>query len=351
MSKAYFFAIFLLAASFTGCIGGEDLEELTTEEESPTEEESNTEDDTLQPVGEENVTSLKKEIDNLKAKISDYEKPQVYFVGHNATSKIFCEDYEYNNDCYLLAKAFDVNGVIDRFSWTSSVANSINMSYDDRLCNDLMLDADGSCLNFNDYNDWFPLEICDDLKEKVNQTVTITVYDNDGQQDSASYYVDYDALCNNTSGGIDNTPIVTFFVEQSSSGVYHIEVIKVTVQVELEHFSFFLKDASGSTYIGGNGFGEIAMQMIGGEAYGIQGNYYGNNATLEARSNEISNDNGEIYPVHFYDNDMDGMLSAGDQFLVHGQGNGCDTCAAIDDWKLDIQYDPNGDIIGSAKLF
>ena len=344
MSKAYFFAIFLLAASFTGCIGGEDLEELTTEEESTTE------DDTIEPVGEDNITNLKKEIDNLKAKISDYEKPQVYFVGHNATSKIFCEDYEYNNDCYLLAKAFDVNGVIDRFSWTSSVANSINMSYDDNLCNDLLLDADGSCLNFNDYNDWFPLEICDDLKEKVNQTVTITVYDNDGQQDSASYYVDYDALCNNTSGGTGNTPLVTFFVQEDSTGVYHIDVIKVSVQVELEHFSFFLKDASGSTYVGGNGFGEIAMQMLAGEAHGIDTAYTGDNDTLKERANDISNDNGEIYPVHFSDNDRDGMLSAGDQFLVHGQGNGCDTCAATDDWKLDLQYDLNDDIVGSVRL-
>ena len=344
MSKAYFFAIFLLAASFTGCIGGEDLEELTTEEESTTE------DDTIEPVGEDNITNLKKEIDDLKAKISDYEKPQVYFVGHNATSKIFCEDYEYNNDCYLLAKAFDVNGVIDRFSWTSSVANSINMSYDDRLCNDLMLDADGSCLNFNDYNDWFPLEICDDLKEKVNQTVTITVYDNDGQQDSASYYVDYEATCRSTSGGGGNVPLITFFVEQASSGVYHIEVIKVSVQVELEHFSFFLKDASGSTYVGGNGFGEVAMQMLGGEAHGIDTSYSGDDEQLENRANDISNDNGEIYPVHFSDNDRDGMLSAGDQFLVHGQGNGCDNCVATDDWKLDIQYDPNGDIVGSARL-
>ena len=343
MSKAYFFAIFLLAASFTGCIGGEDLEELTTEEESTTE------DDTIEPVGEDNVTNLKKEIDDLKAKISDYEKPQVYFVGHNATSKIFCEDYEYNNDCYLLAKAFDVNGVIDRFSWTSSVANSINMSYDDKLCNDLMLDADGSCLNFNDYNDWFPLEICDDLKEKVNQTVTITVYDNDGQQDSASYYVDYDALCNNTSGGTGNTPLVTFFVQEDSTGVYHIDVIKVSVQVELEQFSFFLKDDSGSTYVGGNGFGEIAMQMLAGEAHGIDTAYTGDNVTLEERAQAIKDDDGSDYPVHFSDNDRDGMLSAGDQFKVYGTGNAA-TGPAEDGWKLDIQYDLNDDIVGSARL-
>ena len=40
MSKAYLFAMFLLAASFTGCIGGDDLEELPTEE-----------DEIIEPVG------------------------------------------------------------------------------------------------------------------------------------------------------------------------------------------------------------------------------------------------------------------------------------------------------------
>ncbi len=59
MSKAYFFAIFLLAASFTGCIGDEDLdlseaEEETTEDD--TSEEETTEEDTIDPVGSEGET-------------------------------------------------------------------------------------------------------------------------------------------------------------------------------------------------------------------------------------------------------------------------------------------------------
>ena len=345
MSKAYFFAIFLLAASFTGCIGGEDLEELTTEEESTNE------DDTIEPVGEENITSLKKEIDNLKAKISDYEKPKVYFIDRNATSKLFCDGYEGYNDydyseCFLIAKAFDVNGVIERYSWSSSEPDSINMSDSD--CYDILLDENGvTCIALED---WFNLDICDDVQKEVNQTITITVYDNDGRQGSASYYLDYEATCRSTSGGIGNTPIATFFVEQSSSGVYHIEVIQVSVQVELEDFSFFLKDDSGSVYVGGNGFGEIAMQMLSGEAHGIDTSYTGDNDTLKERAQTIKDDDGSDYPVHFSDNDRDGKLTAGDQFLVFSQGNAANG-PADDNWKLDIQYDPNGDIIGSAKLF
>ena len=67
---------------------------------------------------------------------------------------------------------------------------------------------------------------------------------------------------------------------------------------------------------------------------------------LKDRATNISNDNGTVWPVHFIDNDRDGMLSAGDQFQVYGSANG----PASDNWRLDIQFDASGDIIGSAKM-
>ena len=70
---------------------------------------------------------------------------------------------------------------------------------------------------------------------------------------------------------------------------------------------------------------------------------------MEERAQAIKDDDGSDYPVHFSDNDRDGMLSAGDQFMVYGTGNAA-TGPAEDGWKLDIQYDPNGDISGSARL-
>ena len=148
----------------------------------------------------------------------------------------------------------------------------------------------------------------------------------------------------------ESAPIATFFVEESSSGVYHIDVIKVSKQEDLEDFSFFLKDDSGATHVGGNGFGEIAMQMLAGEAHGIDTSYTGDNDALKERAQAIKDDDGSDYPVHFSDNDRDGKLSAGDQFMVYGTGNAANG-PADDNWKLDIQFDPNGDIIGSAKLF
>jgi len=147
----------------------------------------------------------------------------------------------------------------------------------------------------------------------------------------------------------ESAPIATFFVEESSSGVYHVEVIKVSKQEDLAGFSYFLKDDTGSTYVGGNGFGEVAMQIVGGEEHGIDTSYTGDDTQLASRSDNVSADDGSEYPVHFSDNDRDNKLSAGDQFMVYGMGNSANGPAA-DNWKLDIQFDASGDIIGSAKL-
>jgi len=147
----------------------------------------------------------------------------------------------------------------------------------------------------------------------------------------------------------ESAPIATFFVEESSSGVYHVEVIKVSKQEDLAGFSYFLKDDSGSTYVGGNGFGEIAMQIVGGQEHGIDTSYTGDDTQLASRSDNVSADDGTDYPVHFSDNDRDDKLSAGDQFMVYGMGNSANG-PAEDNWKLDIQFDASGDIIGSARM-
>ena len=144
----------------------------------------------------------------------------------------------------------------------------------------------------------------------------------------------------------ESAPIATFFVSQDSANIYHVEVIKVSKQEDLLGFSFFLKDGSGSTYVGGNGFGEVAMQFQGGEEMGIDMTYSADDEALKSRATNVSDDNGGEFPVHFSDNDRDGKLSSGDQFLVYGPDAG----PAEDGWKLDIQFDATGDIIGSAKL-
>ncbi len=148
----------------------------------------------------------------------------------------------------------------------------------------------------------------------------------------------------------ESAPIATFFVQEGSDGIYHVDVIKVSKQENLAAFSFYLKDDTGSTYVGsGHGFGEVAMQIIGGEEHGIDMAYNGDDPQLDRRAANVSDDDGSKYSVHFNANDRDGKLSAGDQFLVYGSGNAAEGPAS-DNWRLDIQFDASGDIIGSAKM-
>ena len=148
----------------------------------------------------------------------------------------------------------------------------------------------------------------------------------------------------------ESAPIATFFVQEGSDGVYHVDVIKVSRQEDLAGFSFYLKDETGSTYVGpGHGFGEISMQIINGEEYGIDQSYNGDDEGLQNRAANVSDDDGSEYPVHFRDYDQDGKLSAGDKFMVYGSGNAANGPAS-DNWSLDIQFDASGDIIGSAKM-
>ena len=147
----------------------------------------------------------------------------------------------------------------------------------------------------------------------------------------------------------ESAPIATFYVEEES-GIYHMYVIAVSREEDLTGFSFYLKDETGSTYVGGsNGFGEIAMQIVSGEEYGIDMSYDGDDDGLKGRATNIGNDDGSEYPVHFNDTDADGKLSEGDQFKVYGSGDSANGPAS-DNWRLEIQFDASGDIIGSATM-
>ena len=137
----------------------------------------------------------------------------------------------------------------------------------------------------------------------------------------------------------ESAPIATFTVETSSSGEYYVKVIKVSKQEDLAGFKYYLKDETG----------EIAMQVIAGEEHGIENTYNGDDPVLESRSGNVSADDGTEFPVHFNDNDRDGKLSAGDQFTVYGTGNSANG-PAQSGWKLDIQFDASGDIVGWGEI-
>ncbi len=359
MSKAYFFAIFLLAASFIGCLGDDELDLVETEEEEIEEEE------TIEPVREGNVSSLEKRISDLEAKIAEYEMPKVYFfnmiennyshvgfstyeIHRSDDGYLFCYYFEYydRNVCYLNARFHDANGMIESYSWEGSEVEIENGGLCQENTDPLI------CLN-NAGIGGIQLDVCS--LAAVNQTLTLTIYDNDGNEASASYEFDYFTNCGQTYE-TDQIPEISFHVEEGNgnkSGIYYVDVISVSEEYHLENYNFFLKNSTGSTYVGGNGFGEIAMTSdCEGDCWaivGIEETYDGGDSWKMMRANNMTNDDGSEFPVHFFDNDGDDMLSAGDQFIVYGTGNSTNG-PAEDDWTLEIQFFISGDVVGTTRL-
>ena len=245
MSKGYLFAVMLLVASLTGCIEGGDLEKSTTTDEEEVEETE--EEETLDPVGTDDNSG----------------KPGVEFVG---LFEIWTP--------FLIVATYDTDGYVRSYSIESS--NEGSLTGDEEGCT-IPFTASNS---ESAYDCYAPagsilIEVCGTL-EHVDQTITVKIEDNDGNKASAEYdLVDLEDMCEPPE------PDMMFFVQEDSDGVYHVDVIKADSQYPLEDLIFFLKDTSGSTYVGeGLGFGEIAMQVIAGEEHGINMAYDGDDDQL-----------------------------------------------------------------------
>ena len=150
--------------------------------------------------------------------------------------------------------------------------------------------------------------------------------------------------------GAYSSPFAQFTSSKNSSGDYYVTVVKVSQDYDLEAFSYFLKDSTGTTIE----FGEIAMQNLSGNVVGIDVSYGAKcddncDADLQTRSDAVDADDGSNYAVTFNDNDNDGKLSAGDKFVARGQGHSTNG-PADDDWSLEVKFDNTGDIVGSKRL-
>ncbi len=189
------FAIALILAS-SGCLGFGDDE---------LEQQENDDNEKQEPVGETNMTSLEKRIEHLESTIAEYELPKVYFQEFNGDDiyvydkttnladdgNLFCWYYEYHNknSCMLAGVAYDVDGIIISFSWESSESGIIEGGYGSTYAN-----KDNSVSYL--YSVTPALDVClTELIEPVNQTLSLIVYDNDGNSASASYNLDYDSAC------------------------------------------------------------------------------------------------------------------------------------------------------------
>ena len=372
MSKVYLFAVMLLAASLTGCIeGGEELEKSTTPTEEENEEE---EEETLKPVGTDNATN----------------QPPLVTAGiwMDDDDFMYIDEDTMIGDMYLYVSwsAVDVDGTIADAGFDID----LDMQIDVGVGSD-----SGTIIDSTMNSDYFPGALSVPLNQGWNferqefsedddlycslvmhRTFAFVAVDDDGASSAQLiHYVfpnqfdgdhmddyaievlgisddDADWVTGETSDCPEPyiPPALTFFVQEGSNGIYYAEVIQVSEQRPLEDYSFFLKDETGSTYVGtGLGFGEVAMQIVGGEEHGIDMAYGGDDEQLQNRATNVSNDDGSAYPVHFNDNDRSGTLSAGDQFMVYGSGTGANGPAA-DNWRLDILDNTTGDIVGSAKM-
>ncbi|MDP6658809.1 MAG: type IV pilin N-terminal domain-containing protein [Candidatus Poseidoniia archaeon] len=148
----------------------------------------------------------------------------------------------------------------------------------------------------------------------------------------------------------DTSPFAQFTSTKNSSGDYYVTVVKVSTKYDLEAFSYFLKDSTGTT----NEFGEVAMQNLSGNVVGVDVSYDATcgdscDADLQTRSDAVDADDGALYAVTFNDNDRDGKLSAGDKFTARGNGHSSNG-PAEDEWSLEVKFDNTGDVIGSKRL-
>ena len=366
MNKAFLFVIMLVSVSFVGCIE-DSTDELLTEDNGVDESsngDTTQEDETITPVGVNDTTNMAPyvtagawlnddgfmifDLVNNEVRMGIYVNWAAKDFDGNIANAGFDLDLDMNIDVFVEE---DFGLMINKTSAQNETLEIQNSSWKyEFIAND---DVCGLI-----FHTTFAFIAVDDQGAIGIQLVQYVFQDTIDYEDMMDIKNDYPGLFDITDdmedlfgnpyceGGPNSAPLATFYVSQDSANVYHVEVIKVSRQAPLENFSFFLKDGSGSTYIGGNGFGEIAMQFQGGEEMGIDMAYNGNNNILLDRANEIANDDGSVYPVHFSDNDLDGKLSSGDQFLVYGPDAG----PAQDGWKLDIRFDVTGDIIGSAKL-
>ena len=361
MNKAFLFVIMLVSVSFVGCIE-DSSEELSSED--TTSENTQEDEGIITPVGVDNATNMAPYVTagawldeewiifdpstDDEARLGIYVNWAVKDFDGSIANAGFDLDLDMNIDVFV---GEDFGILISNTSAqneTLEIQNS-NWKYDFVNNRDvcglifhttfafIAVDNEGATgIQLVQYVHQERIEYDDMMEIKDNFPGLLGITD-----DMEDMFDDP-----NCEGGPNSSPEATFFVSEDSAGTYHVEVIKVSKQEDLLGFSYFLKDGTGSTFVGGNGFGEVAMQFQGGEEMGIDMTYSGDDEALKSRAANVTNDNGSQFPVQFSDNDRDGKLSSGDQFLVYGPDPG----PAEDGWKLDIQFDATGDIIGSAKL-
>ena len=313
MNKAFLFVIMLVSVSFVGCIE-DSSEELSSEDNASGDSQAGEE--TITPVGVDNATNMAPYV-TAGAWLRDEE-----FIIIDSLN-----DDEARLGIYVNWAAKDFDGSIASAGFDLDLDMNIDVFVDEDfgilINNNSAQNETLEIQNSNwEYEFVSNYDVCGLF---FHTTFAFIAVDNEGAtgiqlvQYVFQERVDYDGYREikdefpgllgitddmedlfddpNCEGGPNSAPTATFFVSESSEHIYYVEVIKVTRNAPLEDFSFFLKDSTGSTYVGGNGFGEIAMQFQGGEEMGIDASYSGDDEALQSRATNVSNDDGSIFPV------------------------------------------------------
>ena len=173
-------------------------------------------------------------------------------------------------------------------------------------------------------------------------------------------------------------PVLSMESTENDDGSYTLTMTHISRDHPLDIFQYFLKDDGGLT----KQFGEIALQNISGRWHGIDvtwndsgtggaflgdrravrpdsaGGPYGDPFQAQARIDDVLNgsqsdreyqkSDGTI-SVSFHDNDFDGNLTVGDQFIVLGNSHPNADHKADGCWRFEPKHGM-GDTIGSFRL-
>ena len=107
--------------------------------------------------------------------------------------------------CDLLISAYDTDGVIEMFSFSTTEGNLSDIFADrpfetGSICRDSMFSDlyyrvfSNNTIGCTTQYNYPTINVCG--LEPVNQTITVRAHDNDGNIAEAEYYLDYDAVCN-----------------------------------------------------------------------------------------------------------------------------------------------------------
>ena len=211
MSKAYLFAVMLLFVPFTGC--------LETEESEP---------------------SLRESFDGLISAINadDLKKVCSYVLDYDGEfitgdEKEDCEyqseeDQELYNEVErkLVANNYSAEKQDYKASESSGYVYVITIDYED-------------CWRENSTQSWE----CDNYYGYTMPWAKVDGRWGWGWEGFEGYYEDLEMR--------ESAPIATFMVEENSGGFWQVDVIKVSNQMDLEGFSFFLKDGELASLVTG----------------------------------------------------------------------------------------------------